>query len=86
MIGQAEVMKAQVAAQKEQREQIKTMADIENQNAQTQIDVFEAQTDRQEAQVGAAVAGAELDMKRIDQFSKRVEQAANSGFRSAVNR
>ena len=84
LIGQAEVMKAQVAAQKEQREQIKTAADIENQNAQTQIDVFKAQTDRQEVQIDAAVAGAELDLKRQDRFAARVSQVSNQNFRASL--
>ncbi len=76
LIGQAELMKAQVAAQKEQRETAKAAADIQNQNAQTEIDVFKAQTDRQSVQIDAQKAGAEINMKRQDQLMKRVEGAA----------
>lgn len=76
LIGQAEVMKAQVAAQKEQREQATAAANIQNQSAQTQIDVFEAQTDRQKVQVEAQKAGAEINMKRQDQLLKQVEAAS----------
>lgn len=77
LIGQAELLKAQVAAQKEQRETIKAQADIANNKAQTEIDAFEAQTDRQEAQVNAAKAGAEINLKQQEQFAKKVEKAAN---------
>ena len=77
LIGQAELMKAQVAAEREQREQVTAAAKIQNEQAQTQIDVFKAQTDRQEAQVEAAKAGIDINMKRQDQFLKRVESASN---------
>lgn len=76
LLEQAEMLKGQAAMAKEQREAVKTMADIENQRAQTQIDVFKAQTDRQAVQVDAEEAGANINIRQLDSFTKRVEAAA----------
>lgn len=70
LLGMAEMLKGQAAMAREQREGVKAAADIENQQVQTQIDIFKAQTDRQEAEVEAAKAGAEIDIKRQDAFAK----------------
>lgn len=76
VLAQAEMLKGQAAMIKEQREAVKTEAGIMNDRAQTEIDLFEAQTNRQEADVAAAKAGAEINLKRMDAFTKRVEAAA----------
>lgn len=60
----------------------KTQADIENNQAKTQIDAFDAQTRRLDTQVAAERAGAEIQLKRGDQLLKRVESAQ----RTAVSR
>jgi len=73
----AEQTKAEAAMIKEQREAFKDQADVRNDEANTQIDAYEAETNRQKVEVDAARYGAEIDLKRSEQFMKRVDNAAD---------
>ena len=75
VLAMAEDKKGEAALIRERRESVKAVADIENQNKQTEIDVFKAVTDRQEAEVSAAKAGADVRLKEQEALRNRVDAA-----------
>ena len=79
VLAMAEDKKAQAQMMREQREAAKDMADIQNNMAQTDIDAFNAQTSRQKVAVDAAKAGADIQVKRIDAFGKRLDNLGKVG-------
>lgn len=72
-------MEGIAALKKEEREMAKTQSDIMVDQAGTQIDQFSAETARLNVQVNAEKAGADLQLKRIDQFSKAVGNRLRGG-------
>lgn len=64
LLAMAEMKKADALHLKEQRMGLKDQADAENDQAGTQIDAFEADTDRMKVMVDAEEAGAEIDLTR----------------------
>ena len=67
---QSEMIDAQTRAQREQRETIETIADIENDKANTAINAYKAQTERYKA-------GAEVELRTIDQAGKVYKSLAD---------
>jgi len=86
LIGQAEMLKAQVAQAKEQREMLKDSAKVESEAVKNQIAQFEAETDRMGTQIDAQKAGADINYTNIKAFNERVEAASKaSQFRARAN-
>lgn len=76
VLAEAEMGKAKAAQMREQRGAMKDQADIANDQASTQIDAFEAETNRQKVHIEAEKVDANINIKQIDQFQKRVSDAA----------
>jgi len=76
VLAQAEQGKAQAAQMRERRQSMKDQADVSNDQASTQIDAFEAETNRQKVHIEAEKVDANINIKQIDQFQKRVTDAA----------
>jgi len=75
MLAMAENKKGEAALLREQRNTMKDAADAENQEIQTQIDVFKAETDRGTLQVNAAKADADIDYKNMQTVGQRMDNA-----------
>lgn len=75
-LAMAENKKGDAALMREQRENFKTSADVSNDQAQTEIDRFEAETDRMNTQIDATKVGAEINYKRMEAFTKRLDSTA----------
>lgn len=77
LIGQAEMLKGQAAMMREQNAAAKMQADVQNAAAKTQIDAFRAQTDFANMQINAQKVGADIQFKRADALTKRMQTGAN---------
>lgn len=88
VLAMAEDKKGQAALMSEQRQMMKAQADIQNDQAGTQIDAFEAQTGRMDTQVNAQKVGAEIELKRIELFGKRMDaqQSRRERFMGRLDR
>ena len=84
ILAYAEDKKAQAQMLKEQRQAVFDQAKIENERAKTNIDIFEAQTDRIDTQIEAQKAGAEINYKNIHAFGQQLDNAAKI-FGARVN-
>ncbi len=73
VLAQAEMLKGKAAMAKEQREALKAELDAQNDNTQNMIDGFEAETERMGVQIDAEKAGAEIQNKNMDTFTKSLE-------------
>lgn len=69
----AEDKKGEAMLMRERREAIKTQADMINDNAETRIDAFEAETDRMNTQIDAEIAGADIRKKDAETLSTRID-------------
>jgi hypothetical protein len=78
VLAMAEDKKGQAALMKEQREGLKLNFDIQDQQADNQVDAFKAQTDRMGVQVRAQEAGANIDYKRVDTLGKQIDNIAKA--------
>lgn len=83
---QAEQMKAQVAAEKNQIEMAKVQSNAMIQEQQKQIDVFKAQTDRFAVQVKAEEANATIDYTRAKAMGEKIENISRgaSSYRAVM--
>jgi len=83
----AEDKKGQAALMSEERQMMKAQADIQNDQAGTQIDAFDSQTKRMDTQVSAEKAGAEIELKRIEVFGKQIseQQARRERFMGRIS-
>ena len=86
VLAQAEALKGQADIINAQTEQIKAQSQVENEYAKTQIAAFDSETKRQSVQIDAAKAGADINLRRIDQFQKGIEQrlSATQRLRTSV--
>jgi hypothetical protein len=75
LFAQAEIGKAQAANKKADIEMFKAQNDAANMNIGSQVDVFNAQTNRLKVQVDAEKANADINYKRIDAIGKQAERA-----------
>lgn len=75
LLAMAENKKGEAALLREQRNTMKDAADAENQEIQTQIDIYKAQTERGNLQVNAAKAGADIDYKNMQTLGQRLDNA-----------
>jgi len=73
LLAQAENKKGDAALLTEKRKGIEMQLKAANDRAKTQIDQFEAQTGRMEAQIKAKQAGASLELDKINKLSKQLD-------------
>lgn len=73
VLAQAEMLKGQAALAKEQRENTKMGIEAKLKEMGIQVDTFNAQTKRMDTQVDAQEVGANIDMKRVDTFGKKLD-------------
>lgn len=73
LLAQAENKKGDAALLTEKRKGIEMQLKATNDRAKTQIDQFEAQTGRMEAQIKAKQAGASLELDKINKLSKQLD-------------
>jgi len=86
VLAMAEQGKAQAAQMREETSRLKLVTDVQNDQEQTDIDAFKAQTDRANVEVNAAKAGAEINYKNIQAFGAQLDNMAKtSPFRVRVN-
>lgn len=85
VLAQAELLKGQAAMQREKRESVTAVADIENARAKLQldgvsvgIDAYNAQTSRQKAQIQGAQAGVSMAVDQINTAAKIAGQRASA--------
>jgi hypothetical protein len=79
VLAMAEQQKAQAQLMREQREAVKDAADIQIDQSKVDIDAFNAQTNRQKVAVDAAKAGADIRVKEIDAFGRRLDNLSKIG-------
>tara|TARA_R110002020_G_scaffold461823_1_gene680973 strand:+ start:5026 stop:7107 length:2082 start_codon:yes stop_codon:yes gene_type:complete len=84
-LAQAEMGKAQAQQMEAKNNAVRAQADIIKDQALTQIKAFEAETKRQAVQIDAEKAGAEIDLKRIDAFQRKVNESAKNSLRASVS-
>ena len=84
---EAENKKGQAALMREQRQAVVDAAKIENERANTNIDMFEAETDRISVMVDAEKAGAEVNYKNVQALGQRIDNRLKSteAFRARVS-
>lgn len=82
VLAQAEMEKAKADQMNAQIDMVKTQADIQNNRAGTLIDMFDAETRRQQVQIAAQKAGAEINLKRIEQFNKSLDNELANQLRA----
>jgi hypothetical protein len=78
VLAMAEDKKGQAALMKEQREGIKLNFEVQDKQADNQIDAFKAQTDRMNTQIKAEETGADIDYKRVDTLGKQLDNIAKT--------
>jgi len=73
ILAMAEDKKGEAALLTEKRKGIEMQLKASNDRAKTQIDEFEAQTGRMEAQIKAKQAGDKIEMERINKLGKQLD-------------
>jgi hypothetical protein len=76
VLAQAEMEKAKADQAETQRKTVEMQLKYSGELADNQIDTFDAQTKRMKVQVDAQKAGADINMKNIESFGKRIDNAA----------
>lgn len=78
LLGQAEILKGQAAAMREQTNQAKLQADFQKNTVDAQIDGFNAETNRMKVQVDAQKVGADINFTNIKAFGQQIDNAEKS--------
>ena len=85
VLAQAELLKGQAAQMREQRQGMKDQADVILKQNANDIDAFEAETNRFEAETKAANDQANTRLKAVDQYGRRIDSTARAMFGARLN-
>ncbi len=80
LMAEAEQMKGQAAIMREQRQAQKDQADVTLKQNANDIDAYEAETNRFEAETRAATEQVRTQIKAVEQYGKRVDTTARARF------